>query len=179
MWILMEKTPFLDWLWLTKRPWNMVQYLKEHGTPEHFWAGTTVENQMAAEERIPFLLHCTKAKVRFLSMEPLLEKVLFRREWLDRYVDYPVGSTCHHYRHGDRSGDMESKINWIIIGAESLQKRPGRPMQATWVQTYVDLCACFGIPLFVKQGDVNGIISDSYLVKVGEEERLIKEIPEG
>lgn len=38
------------------------------------WLGTSVENQAAANERIPHLLRCD-AQVRFLSMEPLLGPV--------------------------------------------------------------------------------------------------------
>lgn len=38
------------------------------------WLGTSVENQKAADERIPALLQCP-AKVHFLSFEPLLEPI--------------------------------------------------------------------------------------------------------
>jgi len=151
----------------------MVKYLEQNKTPANFWAGTTVENQKAADERIPHLLKCKDARIRFLSMEPLLEMVLFQREWVDRYCYYPSGSRSRHARTGGVPGNFEGTVNWIIVGAESLNKRPGRPMEHEWLVTYDKLCARFGIPYFVKQGDVGGVISDAYTV----EGKTYKEIP--
>jgi len=98
---LINETPHLDWLLLTKRPENfsqrmemVFQFLGEicchdeepsdlytwHGkwidgeAPANVWVGTTVEDQQRADERVPELLNIP-AKVRFLSCEPLLEKV--------------------------------------------------------------------------------------------------------
>src|SRR6202030_1275851 len=76
---LIENTPNLDWLLLTKRPEN-IERLATHwtnGWPENVWMGTTVENQEAADKRIP-LLRAMPAKVRFLSCEPLLGPITFR-----------------------------------------------------------------------------------------------------
>jgi len=98
---LIQETPHLDWLLLTKRPelWalNMLT-IRERGrkdggcpgfdfacrwldgdAPKNVWVGTTVENQKATA-RIPHLLSIP-ARVRFLSCEPLLEVVQVS-EWL-------------------------------------------------------------------------------------------------
>ena len=72
LWKLIEATPWLDWLLLTKRPQNigdMVPWSKKW--PDNVWLGTTVESQQYAEERLPSLLK-HKSVVRFLSCEPLL-----------------------------------------------------------------------------------------------------------
>jgi len=69
---LIENTPNLDWLLLTKRIANvmsMVPWRSEF--PSNIWIGTSVENQKQANIRIPFLQKIP-AKVRFLSCEPLL-----------------------------------------------------------------------------------------------------------
>lgn len=85
---LINQTPNLDWLLLTKRPENVMQMLSEIGSGEdgeigllemdwpmpNVWIGTSVENQEQADKRIPELLKIP-AKVRFLSMEPLLGPV--------------------------------------------------------------------------------------------------------
>jgi protein gp37 len=65
--------------------------------PDNVWLGTSVENQEAADERIPHLLKCPAA-VRFLSCEPLLGPVNLRHwehsdVWkgpapTDRWSDY-------------------------------------------------------------------------------------------
>ena len=81
---------------LTKRPERMQEYLSDPLTVDrieeagyefthnmdclnnwplpNLWLGTSVENQKAADDRIPSLL-MTPAAVRFLSCEPLLEKI--------------------------------------------------------------------------------------------------------
>ena len=56
LWELIDRTPHLDWLLLTKRP-HLVQRLAPWSTrwPAHVWLGTTVENQRFAAKRIPHL----------------------------------------------------------------------------------------------------------------------------
>ena len=74
---LIHTTPHLDWLLLSKRPENMERLADArwiHGWPSNVWAGCTVEDQRRADERIPHLLR-VPAAVRFLSCEPLLERV--------------------------------------------------------------------------------------------------------
>lgn len=100
---LIDATPNLDWLLLTKRPENARRMMSAAmGYAEHtdgltidlaehverccqnLWIGTSVENQAAADERIPHLLR-VPAAVRFLSMEPLLGPVDLERHlgaWL-------------------------------------------------------------------------------------------------
>ncbi len=68
LWELIQSTPSLDWLLLTKRPQNvrgMVPWGKKW--PANVWLGTTVENQTYAEKRLPFLLQ-HPAAVRFSFM---------------------------------------------------------------------------------------------------------------
>jgi protein gp37 len=78
---LIEATPNLDWLLLTKRPEHAV-------TPPlaHIWWGVSVEDQARAIERIPLLIDCWP-HTRFLSVEPLLSAVdlgpfLNRVDWV-------------------------------------------------------------------------------------------------
>jgi protein gp37 len=97
---LIDATPNLDWLLLTKRPENIrSMYLSQHldgGTTgrirelmdegeskyvhpyfrRNVWLGTSVENQEYADKRIPELLKCRDlSPVLFLSCEPLLGPV--------------------------------------------------------------------------------------------------------
>jgi protein gp37 len=89
LWRLIAETPGLDWQLLTKRPAVMVEWAKRHGWPQNAWAGVSVENQQAADERLPHLLQ-VPARVRFLSMEPLLG---------------PVANI--------------ERVHWVIVGGES------------------------------------------------------------
>ncbi len=79
LWPLIEVTPSLDWLLLTKRPQN-IQRMAPWGKrwPNNVWLGTTAENQKYAELRIPHLLDAP-ARVHFISAEPLA-RFAFRQE---------------------------------------------------------------------------------------------------
>ncbi len=99
------------------------------------WLGVSVEDQAAADERIPLLL-ATPAAVRFLSCEPLLGPIdLFNiRHGSDN--DLPVLGT-------------QWGPDWVIVGGES---GPGaRPMHPDWARSLRDQCAATGVPFFFKQ----------------------------
>ncbi|NWG19118.1 MAG: phage Gp37/Gp68 family protein [Chloroflexi bacterium] len=123
LWRLIDETPMLDWLLLTKRPQNMRRLAPwENDWPINVWAMTSVEDQAHAQSRIPLLLE-VPALVHGLSVEPLLEPVDLA-PWLD-------------------------DLQWVIVGGES---GPGaRPMQVEWVAFLRDQCIEAGIPFFFKQ----------------------------
>lgn len=88
LWRLIEQTPNLDWLLLTKRIGNVDNMLP---VPFDFdrlypnvWLGATIVNQAEADRDIPKLL-TVPARVRFLSMEPLLGHVDLLK-WLDPFT---------------------------------------------------------------------------------------------
>lgn len=66
---LIEQTPNLDWLILTKRPENVKRTL-----PDNVWLGVSVENQTRAQQRIP-ILQKIDAKIKFLSCEPMISYI--------------------------------------------------------------------------------------------------------
>jgi protein gp37 len=128
LWHLIESTPWLDWLLLTKRPQNISAMVPwETLWPTNVWLGTTVENQKYADERLPFLL-ATNAAIRFLSCEPLLGP-LDLTSWFDR-------------------SELNS-IDWVITGGES---GPGcRPMHPDWVTNLLHQCQKADVPFHFKQ----------------------------
>ncbi len=109
---------------LTKRPERMRRYIKRrYGTrtvPQHIWLGVSVENADYAWRAT--MLGEIKAKVRFLSVEPMLGPV----------------------EHVDLTG-----IDWVIVGGESGAGR--RQMDAAWVRDVRDRCLAAGVPFFFKQ----------------------------
>jgi protein gp37 len=135
LWKLIEDTPNLDWLILTKRPenvWRMVPTKwtphKYGSLPDNIWIGTSVEDQETANKRIPRLLEISAA-VHFLSVEPLLEQVRLRIP------------QANYYSNGE--------INWVIVGGESGPH--ARPMNPDWARLIRDQCVGAGIPFFFKQ----------------------------
>ena len=137
---LIDDTPNLDWLLLTKRPELVRALLMEasNGNVWDFrhmpnvWLGTTVENQLSADERIPHLLGVW-ARVRFLSCEPLLGLVQLGICAGDgfSFFDYGLGAGFGH-------------VDWVIAGGESGPN--ARPMHPDWARDLRDQCAAAGAP---------------------------------
>lgn len=87
----------------------------------HIWWGVSVENRKHGVPRIDILREAP-AKLRFLSVEPLLEEL----------------------------GDIKlDGIHWVIVGGES--GRGARPIEATWVERVREQCELAGVPFFFKQ----------------------------
>lgn len=103
---------------LTKRPELASRY---SCYPPWVWLGTSCENQKWYNRRIEYLRK-VDCKVRFLSIEPMLEPINL------------------HTLDG---------ISWVIIGAESGTKR--RPFKVEWLKAAVAQCDAAKVPVFVKQ----------------------------
>lgn len=115
------------------------------------WLGMSVENQEAADARIPHLLR-TPAAVRFLSVEPMLGAVDLER------IDYgdPPGSLRIGNRkpvmnalRGYCDNGMDTQLHWVICGGES--GAGARPMHPDWARSLRDQCVAAGVPFFFKQ----------------------------
>ncbi|MBX3209616.1 MAG: phage Gp37/Gp68 family protein [Labilithrix sp.] len=121
---LVEQTPSLDWLLLTKRPEHVASMAARWSVnwPLNVWLGTTAENQAMADLRIPLLLS-VPARLHFVSVEPLLGAVD-----LSAYT---------------------SRLDWVILGGESGAK--SRPMDLAWARQVRDQTLAASIPLFFKQ----------------------------
>ncbi|ACL58708.1 phage Gp37/Gp68 family protein [Methylobacterium nodulans] len=127
-WHLINQTPHLDWMLLTKRPQNIAKMLPGPaiGAPAwgegwpNVWLGTTIEDR--ARLRNLEALRAVPARVRFLSCEPLLED---------------LGQV-------DLTG-----IHLVIVGGES---GPGaRPMHPDWARSLRDQCQTAGVAFHFKQ----------------------------
>lgn len=118
------------------------------------WLGTSVENQKAADERIPLLLQ-TPAAVRFLSMEPLLDSVNLKPLWEtcpecgSWEIYYLRGGNCYCDDCGVDIDKAKIGIDWIIAGGESGPK--ARPMHPEDPRSIRDQCQTAGVPFFFKQ----------------------------
>ena len=107
------------------------------------WLGTSVENQAAADIRIPQLL-ATPAAVRFLSCEPLLGPVDLAVYALDG--DGPSDGTL-------RWMGADAGIDWVIVGGES--GKGARPFDLSWARHLREQCAAAGVAYFFKQAGDN------------------------
>lgn len=185
---LIEVTPRLDWLLLTKRPENVNRMIEQatgfsdsgmwfHSAP-HVQIGTSIENQEYADERIPELLGIP-ARIRFLSIEPLLGSVDIGR-WLccpwcgeGQKAIQDDGGTWHHPGQFPRPcptpktgrGWGVNNISWVIVGGES---GPGaRPMHPKWARGIRDQCQAAEIPFLFKQWGEYLPVFNSYTTSDG------------
>lgn len=127
------------------------------------WLGTSIENQKAADERIPQLFKCPAA-VRFLSCEPLLGPV---RLPLNSVV---VGHSSWK-SDPNRPKVAEPLLHWVIVGGESGDK--ARPMHPDWVRDIRDDCEAAGVPLHFKQwGEWQPIRVDNDNVAINAGDKL-------
>lgn len=137
---LIDATPHLDWLLLTKRIGNVGNMLPVPFDFEclypNVWLGATICNQAEADRDIPKLL-AVPAAVRFLSMEPLLGPV--------NVYSSMTGELLH------TSGDdyNPGSIDWVIVGGESGPN--ARPMHPDWARSLRNQCASANVPMLLKQ----------------------------
>lgn len=132
LWKLIEATPALTWLLLTKRPQNIRRMLPLSLVgARHIWLGTTIESPEYLW-RAHKLCDLTHAAVRFASMEPLLAETPMSR-------------------------DLARGIDWIITGCESGDGARDTPTD--WYRRLRDECSSAGVPFFLKQAprDQDGI----------------------
>jgi len=156
---LIEHTPHLDWLLLTKRIGNvagMMHNWHESNWPRNVWLGITVVNQEEADRDIPKLLRIPAA-VHFLSIEPMLSMIsLDAEQWLvPEYFGH--AADCHDPLCA-LNGDMYScageviqqpSIDWIICGGESGSH--AREMNPDWARYLREQCKDTGTAFFMKQ----------------------------
>lgn len=157
---LIDKTPWLDWLLLTKRPQNIAKMLPEFSIPTwdegardwkdtkamraNVWLGTTVENQEEANRRIPHLIE-VPAHRKFLSCEPLLGPILFKNVPGFNRINLSLWNW------------------WVIAGGESGPN--ARPSHPEWFRSLRDQCAAAGVPFFFKQMMKKGVIPDEFMIR--------------
>lgn len=117
---VIERTPQHTYQILTKRAQRLPRYFTARKCPANVWLGVSVEDQRRLRRIAP--LRAVEARVRFLSVEPLLEDL----------------------GHIDLEG-----IHWVIVGGESGHR--ARPMQPAWAESVMRQCKAAGVAFFFKQ----------------------------
>ena len=159
---LWARTPWLDWLILTKRVDGARAWLHQYGPlPVNVCLGWTAEDQKCLDARTPFGLQIPAA-VRFVSYEPGLGSVDFRRwlpgwnvceqcDWIGRDdgdLAHGPAFPCPNCGSDTRAVPMNESLDWIIAGGET---GPGaRPMHPEDVCSIRDQCVAAGVPFFFK-----------------------------
>lgn len=118
---VIRATPQHTYQVLTKRAERLPEYFAGRDCPPNVWLGVSVENRRHGVPRIE-LLRQVDARIRFLSVEPLLADV----------------------------GELDLRgIHWVIVGGES--GHGARPMLPAWVENVKRQCESSGVAFFFKQ----------------------------
>jgi protein gp37 len=120
----MEQARWHNFQVLTKRSSLMRSYVNRRyvsgGAPAHIWLGVSIEDRRSLG-RLEHLAQ-TRAGIRFVSFEPLLEDL----------------------------GELDlENIHWAIVGGESGPK--ARPLEPDWIRNIREQCALQDVAFFFKQ----------------------------
>jgi protein gp37 len=157
---MLDKMMIYNWhkyLILTKREIRMKEMIDRYCEarnmvilPDFIWIGVSVEDKKRAALRLPYLAK-TKASVKFVSCEPLLEEVDFS--------DYPL-------------------MDWYIAGGESVEvgfdPMEARPFDVNWARKISDFCKKAGVAFHMKQIGCNPVNA----VKTNFKGDKLEDIPE-
>ncbi len=126
LWALIDRTPYLIWQLLTKRPQRYERYLPSAFRHRNVWLGTTTENQENYDLRWPILYRVSivMCLTSFVSYEPAIGPVRLR-------------------------GKFSNAPDWLIFGGESGGGR--RPMEREWADDVLGDCEEMGCKFFMKQ----------------------------
>ncbi len=114
-------TPQHTYQVVTKRAERMAEYFACRTVPDNAWIGVSVEDRKYGVPRID-VLRTVNAKVRWLSIEPLLEDL----------------------------GELDLRdIHWVVAGGES--GHGARAMQPAWVNRVLEHCQAQNVPFHFKQ----------------------------
>jgi len=157
-WALIEATPNLDWMLLSKRADCIGRMLPKawlKNPRPNVWLGVTAENQRRAEERIPELLN-VPAVVHWISAEPLLGPIDFS-PWFqgaqvpvtDDLEDAPDGAVVDGMERSDSAWHRTTGLDWIIVGGES--GAGARRMDPAWARDILAQCRRANVAYHMKQ----------------------------
>ena len=164
IWNVMAKCLRHQFILLTKRPERMhifAQWLAGADDisiaewPPNVILGVSVENQAAADERIPWLLRTPAAK-RIVSYEPALGSLDLEHIECWQCKEGDADLCCPGWVNvfTRENGYKVGGVDGVSAGCESGSRR--RPAQLDWFRDVRDQCQAADVPYFLKQMEVDG-----------------------
>lgn len=174
LWHLIEATPHLTWMLLTKRPQNVGGMIPARWkplsgdghvmppcAPSNIWLGFTAEDQVRLDQRAFFALHVARFTgwLTFCSAEPLLGPLDFSRVAIPATIPGRINALSGAVAE---AGIIANRGRSIMIGLEEYvglkliigggESGPNaRAANPVWLRAIRDQCAAAGIPFHFKQ----------------------------
>ncbi len=120
---IVKRFPQHTFIFLTKQPQNLIKW---NPFPENVWLGVSVYNDKMLDVAVD-KLEDIQAKVKFISFEPLLEKLTLSLDYAFYY----------------------SGISWAIIGQITPVRKATMP-KIEWIKEIVEAADKAGVPVFLK-----------------------------
>lgn len=127
-----EKAPQHKYLFLTKNPKRYIQ-LQNDGKlirNDNMWYGASVTDRRSWKKVVDAFGDIRCSYKLFLSVEPILERVVLAEKWNDCAVS--------------------NYVDWVIVGAETGRRKDKIIPRREWIEQIVEDCREFDIPLFMK-----------------------------
>jgi protein gp37 len=124
------RNPRHTFIFLTKRPDSMLAFYRYWTSftpwPKNIWCGVSCSSQRDIDTMLPVLVKMEKVSVRFVSLEPLLEKVTIK--------------------------DIHT-LDWVIVGGETGSR--SRYFNMDWARIVRCECFIGDVPFFFKSSGSN------------------------
>jgi protein gp37 len=143
LWELIEATPNLEWLILTKRPerieWIVPQRWVAKGGQDNVRIGTTIELQRWAKPRLEALLRWPGKN--FISVEPMLEPISLARELVPQECDWDQVNAIPDVSEPEEFiEECEAECDWVNCGNDLVENPEWREWK-TWRERRAKLFA--------------------------------------
>jgi len=122
--LAIENHPDITFQVLTKQPQNLIKYSP---FSDNCWVGVSTPDWLKFSDALGYLAGI-KAKVKFLSFEPLQERICF--DMMQKLLFSRV-------------------VNWVIIGQQTPVKKSTMP-KIEWIKEIVDACDKSNVRVFIK-----------------------------
>lgn len=140
-----EAAPQHKYMFLTKNPKRYERLEAQNKLPCDFWYGAT------ATKATDLILQASSYKT-FVSVEPMLEA--FPPDFI---ADFHVGLYQRKYPEVTEKG-----LNWVIIGAETGNRKGKAIPKREWVESIVQQCKAAGTPVFMKNS-LKDLMGDDFI----------------
>ena len=128
-----RQCPQHTFLFLTKNPQNLAKWSP---FPDNCWVGVSATNDFQQIEALAWLQRI-EAKVKYLSIEPLLEEIILPSSGLERI------------------------LNWLIIGQQT-PIHPETTPKLEWIKEIVEAAEKAGVKVFLKN-NLRPLLEPSWL----------------